>query len=61
MSIFQLKTKRGAEDAEDLKLPQRVSAKDKVAFEHLHSKYYPKLTRYLSRVLRRPMYQGLLH
>ena len=54
MSIFQLKTKRGTEDAEDLRLLQCIAAKDKKAFEQFHAKFYPKLARYLSRVVRRP-------
>jgi RNA polymerase sigma-70 factor, ECF subfamily len=53
-SIHELKTSRGPEDAENLKLLQRVAVKDKVAFEKLYSRCYPQLTRYLSRLMRRP-------
>ncbi|MCH7741506.1 MAG: sigma-70 family RNA polymerase sigma factor [Proteobacteria bacterium] len=53
-SIHELKTSRGPEDAENLKLLQRVTVKDKVAFEKLYSRFYPQLTRYLSRLMRRP-------
>lgn len=53
-SIHELKTSRGAEDAENLKLLQRVATKDKVAFEKLYARFYPQLTRYLSRLMRRP-------
>lgn len=52
--IHALKTSRGPEDAENLKLLQRVAVKDKVAFEKLYSRFYPQLTRYLSRLMRRP-------
>lgn len=54
MSIHQLTTNRGEEDEADLNLLKRVAAKDKIAFERLYAKFYPRLTRYLSRVLRRP-------
>ncbi|MBT4162801.1 MAG: sigma-70 family RNA polymerase sigma factor [Gammaproteobacteria bacterium] len=54
MSIHQLTTKRGSEDEEDLKLLQRIAAKDKIAFEKIYRKFYPRLTRYLSRMMRRP-------
>ena len=53
-SIHELKTSRGPEDAENLKLLQRVAVKDKVAFEKLYTRFYPQLTRYLSRLMRRP-------
>ncbi len=53
-SIHELKTTRGPEDAENLKLLQRVAIKDKVAFEKLYIRFYPQLTRYLSRLMRRP-------
>ena len=53
-SIHELKTSRGPEDTENLKLLQRVAVKDKVAFEKLYSRFYPQLTRYLSRLMRRP-------
>jgi RNA polymerase sigma-70 factor (ECF subfamily) len=54
MSIHHLTTRRGSEDAEDLELLKRVAAKDKVAFERLYARFYPRLTRYLSRMMRRP-------
>ncbi len=38
----------------DLDLIQRVATKDKIAFEELYRHYYAQLTRYLSRLLRRP-------
>ena len=53
-SIHELKSTRGEEDAQDLKLLQRVAIKDKVAFERLYARFYPLLTRYLTRVVRRP-------
>ncbi len=53
-SIHELKTTRGPEDAENLKWLQRVAIKDKVAFEKLYTRFYPQLTRYLSRLMRRP-------
>ena len=53
-SIHQLKTGRGPEDTENLELLQRVAVKDKVAFEKLYSRFYPQLSRYLSRLMRRP-------
>lgn len=53
-SIHELKTSRGAEDAENLKLLQRVAVKDRVAFEKLYTRFYPQLTRYLNRLVRRP-------
>lgn len=53
-SIHELKTSRGPEDVENLKLLQRVAVKDKVAFEKLYTRFYPQLTRYLSRLMRRP-------
>jgi RNA polymerase sigma-70 factor (ECF subfamily) len=53
-SIHELKTSRGPEDEENLKLLQRVAVKDKVAFEKLYTRFYPQLTRYLSRLMRRP-------
>lgn len=54
MSIHDLTTKRGEEDAEHLRLLQRVAVKDKVAFEKLYNRFHPQLSRYLSRILRRP-------
>jgi RNA polymerase sigma-70 factor (ECF subfamily) len=53
-SIHELKTSRGKVDAEDLRLLQRVAIKDKVAFEKLYARLYPQLSRYLSRLMRRP-------
>ena len=53
-SIHELKTSRGKVDAEDLRLLQRVAIKDKVAFEKLYARFYPQLSRYLSRLMRRP-------
>ena len=38
----------------DVNLIQRVATKDKVAFEELYRHYYSQLSRYLSRLLRRP-------
>lgn len=54
MSIHELTTRRGSEDEQHLKLLQRVAVKDRIAFEQLYAQFYPKLTRYLSRMLRRP-------
>jgi RNA polymerase sigma-70 factor (ECF subfamily) len=54
LSIHDLTTSRGSEDEEHLKLLQRVAVKDKIAFERLYAQFYPKLTRYLSRMMRRP-------
>ncbi len=54
MSIHELTTNRGPEDAENLKLLQRVAVKDRAAFELLYRKFYPQLTRYLIRIIRRP-------
>lgn len=54
MSIHDLETKRGDEDAEHLALLKRVSVKDRIAFEKLYKRMHPLLTRYLSRLLRRP-------
>lgn len=53
-SIHKLKTNGGEQDAEDLRLLQRVADKDRIAFEKLCSSLYPQLTRYLTRLLRRP-------
>lgn len=52
--IHSLKTKRGQQDADDLRLLQLVATKDRIAFERLYSKYYPQLSRYLTRLVRRP-------
>ena len=54
MSIHDLTTSRGKDDEDNLKLLQRVAVKDKVAFESLYRVFYPQLTRYLSRMMRRP-------
>ncbi len=53
-SIHELKSTRGPEDAEDLRMLQRVAIKDKLAFEKLYARFYPTLTRYLTRLIRRP-------
>ena len=53
-SIHDIRSKLGAEDVEDLKLLQRVAVKDKIAFEDMYSRFYPLLSRYLSRLIRRP-------
>jgi RNA polymerase sigma factor (sigma-70 family) len=53
-SIQELKSTRGPEDVENLKLLQLVAVKDKVAFEKLYTRFYPQLSRYLNRLLRRP-------
>lgn len=53
-AIQDLKSLRGQQDIDDLKLLQRVATKDKVAFETLYARYFAQLTRYLSRLLRRP-------
>lgn len=45
---------RNAQDREDLDLLERVATKDKIAFEKLYARYFPHLTRYLTRVVRRP-------
>ena len=54
MSIDDLETKRGGDDAEHLELLKRIAVKDRVAFEKLYNRMHPQLTRYLSRMLRRP-------
>ena len=54
MSIGDLETKRGGDDAEHLELLKRIAVKDRVAFEKLYNRMHPQLTRYLSRILRRP-------
>jgi RNA polymerase sigma-70 factor (ECF subfamily) len=43
-----------SKDERDVNLLQRVATKDKVAFEELYRQYYSQLSRYLSRLLRRP-------
>ncbi|XOV87167.1 MAG: RNA polymerase sigma factor [Pseudomonadota bacterium] len=45
---------RGASDQTDLELLQRVATRDRIAFEALYARYYPQLSRYLARLLRRP-------
>ena len=54
MSIHDLETKRGGDDTEHLELLKRIAVKDRVAFEKLYKRMHPQLTRYLSRMLRRP-------
>jgi RNA polymerase sigma-70 factor (ECF subfamily) len=54
MSIHDLETKRGGDDAEHLELLKRIAVKDRVAFEKLYNRMHPQLMRYLSRMLRRP-------
>ena len=54
MSIHDLKSRRGEEDAEHLGLLQRVAVKDRKAYERLYRVFHPRLTRYLMRMLRRP-------
>ena len=54
MSIHDLETKRGGDDSECLELLKRIAVKDRVAFEKLYNRMHPQLTRYLSRMLRRP-------
>lgn len=53
-SIHELKTQRGEQDQEDLKLLQRVATKDRLAFESLYARHYQQLSRYLTRLIRRP-------
>ncbi|MEX2489585.1 MAG: sigma-70 family RNA polymerase sigma factor [Pseudomonadales bacterium] len=45
---------RKPRDYEDLDLLERVATRDKMAFEKLYARYFPHLTRYLTRVVRRP-------
>ncbi|MBD3648843.1 MAG: sigma-70 family RNA polymerase sigma factor [Pseudomonadales bacterium] len=45
---------RAARDSEDVALLQRVATKDRMAFESLYARYYPQLSRYLIRLMRRP-------
>ena len=54
MSIDDLETKRGGDDVEHLELLKRITVNDRVAFEKLFNLMHPPLTRYLSRMLRRP-------
>ncbi len=49
-----LKKKVNQKDAHDIVLLQKIATKDKVAFEELYRSYYPQLSRYLSRLMRRP-------
>ena len=42
------------ESADETALLQRISAGDRRAFEALYRGYYPRLTRFLERVIRRP-------
>lgn len=49
-----LKKKVNQKDADDIVLLQKIATKDKVAFEELYRSYYPQLSRYLSRLMRRP-------
>ncbi len=42
------------QDKSDLDLLRRIATKDKVAFEALYARLFPQLTRYLTRLLRRP-------
>ena len=53
-SIHELKTQRGEQDQEDLELLQRVATKDRLAFEKLYARHYQQLSRYLTRLMRRP-------
>lgn len=53
-SIHELKTERGEQDQEDLKLLQQVATKDRLAFETLYARHFQPLTRYLTRLMRRP-------
>ena len=53
-SIHELKTSRGEQDTEDLKLLQQVAIKDRLAFERLYARHYRQLSRYLTRLIRRP-------
>jgi len=40
--------------ADEAALLQRIAAGDRLAFEALYRGYYPRLTRFLERVIRRP-------
>lgn len=42
------------QDLSDLDLLKRVATKDRVAFETLYARLFPQLSRYLTRLLRRP-------
>ena len=53
-SIHELKTERGEQDQEDLRLLQQVATKDRLAFEALYARQFQPLTRYLTRLMRRP-------
>jgi len=52
--IQTLKTRRGKQDEEDLRLLQLVATRDRVAFEQLYARHYAQLGRYLTRLVRRP-------
>ena len=54
MKPSRRKSSRGAEDQRDLDLLQRVATRDRVAFNALYAKYHPILSRYLTRIVRRP-------
>lgn len=47
-------TEKAARNREDLALLQRVATKDRMAFESLYARYFPQLSRYLIRLIRRP-------
>jgi RNA polymerase sigma-70 factor (ECF subfamily) len=43
-----------AAESEETALLQRIAACDRIAFETLYRRYFPRLTRFLQRLLRRP-------
>lgn len=51
-SVKEFKS-RDERDQQDLDLLQRVATRDKMAFEALYARYYPHLSRYLARLIRR--------
>lgn len=51
---MRLKKRVNQKDEHDIVLLQKIATKDKVAFEELYRSYYPQLSRYLSRLMRRP-------
>lgn len=51
---FKSRDQRDERDQEDFDLLQRVATRDKIAFETLYARYYPHLSRYLARLIRRP-------
>lgn len=51
-SVKEFKS-RDERDQQDIDLLQRVATRDKVAFEVLYAHYYPHLSRYLARLIRR--------